>query len=250
MKKLLALLLVLCLSLTVVSVLAEDEYEEEEIGYYPDEHPESLPYINTWIADDGDWRIEVYGEDGGIKPMIVHRLGDGKEDVWEYAMALNPEKTALTAVPFGLHYRQDINTGDWDETFYEDGEAVFTISEEGTLLWEDLKEDAGKDLEFEPIGNFYGGRWMKDDVEVIFYDWYEGQYDIRCYQYGENDEILADAILKGDYDPETDTVTAEGFFDPDQPFTVTFSYDDENNLVWTEDGESTTLEYSYRTDNG
>ena len=30
MKKLLALLLVLCLSLTVVSVLAEEEYEEDE----------------------------------------------------------------------------------------------------------------------------------------------------------------------------------------------------------------------------
>ena len=86
MKKLLALLLVLCLSLTVVSVLAEEEYEEDEIGYYPDEYPESRPYINTWVAEDGDWRIEVYGEDGGIKPMVIHRL-DGKEDIWEYAMA-------------------------------------------------------------------------------------------------------------------------------------------------------------------
>ena len=54
----------------------------------------------------------------------------------------------------------------------------------------------------------------------------------------------------GDYDPETDTITAEGFFDPDQPFTVTFSYDDNYNVVWTEDGESTVMDYSYRTDNG
>ena len=79
---------------------------------------------------------------------------------------------------------------------------------------------------------------------------YEGQYDIRCFQYNENDEIVADAILKGDYDPETDTITAEGFFDPDEPITVTFSYDDNYNVVWTEDGESTTMEYSYRTENG
>ena len=93
-----------------------------------------------------------------------------------------------------------------------------------------------------------GGRWMKDDIEVIFYDWYEGQYDIRCYQYDENGNILADAILKGDYDPETDTVTAEGYFDPDEPFTVTFSYDEHNNVVWTQDGESTTMEYSYNVD--
>ena len=141
MKKLLAMLLVLCLTLTAVSVFAEDEYEgEDDIGYYPDEYPESKAYINTWIAEDGDWRIEVYGEDGGIKPMIIHRLGDNKEDIWEYAMALNPGKTALTAVPFGLHYRQDTVSGDWDEVYYEDGDAVFTISGEGTLLWEDLKE--------------------------------------------------------------------------------------------------------------
>ena len=57
-------------------------------------------------------------------------------------------------------------------------------------------------------------------------------------------EILADAILKGVYDPAADTITAEGFFDPDAPFTVTFSYDEENNVVWTENGESTVLEYS------
>lgn len=249
MKKLLALLLVLCLTLAAASVFAEEDYEEdEEFGYYPDEYPESLVYVNTWVAEDGDWRIEVFAEDGGLKPMIVHRLGDNKEDVWEYAMALNPEKTALTAVPFGLHYRQDTVSGDWDETYYEDGDAVLTITEEGTLLWEDLKEGAGKGLEFEPIGNFYGGRWMKDDIEVIFYDWYEGQYDIRCYQYDENGNILADAILKGDYDPETDTVTAEGYFDPDESFTVTFSYDEHNNVVWTQDGESTTMEYSYNVD--
>ena len=89
---------------------------------------------------------------------------------------------------------------------------------------------------------------MKGDTEVIFYDWYEGEYDIRCFTYGKNDEILADAILKGTYDPATDTITAEGFFDPDEPFTVTFSYDESNNVVWTENGESTVLEYSYRTD--
>ncbi len=240
MKKMFALLLALCLALAAVSALAE----EDEFGYYPDENPESKPFVSTWIAENGDWRIEMYGEDGGIKPYIVHKLGDNKEDIWEYATALNPEKTALTAVPFGLHYQQDTVSGNWDMNYYEDGDAVFTLNENGQLLWNDLKEDAGKGLAFDRIGNFFGGRWMKGDVEVIFYDWYDGEYDIRCYQYGENDAILADAILKGVYDPATDTITAEGFFDPDAPFTVTFSYDEKNNVVWTENGESTVLEYS------
>ena len=240
MKKMFALLLVLCLAIAAVSALAE----EDEFGYYPDDNPESKPFVSTWITENGDWRIEMYGEDGGIKPYIVHRLGDNKEDIWEYATALNPEKTALTAVPFGLHYLQDTVSGNWDVTYYEDGDAVFTLNENGQLLWNDLKEDAGKGLAFDRIGNFFGGRWMKGDVEVIFYDWYDGEYDIRCYQYGADDAVLADAILKGVYDPATDTITAEGFFDPDAPFTVTFSYDENNNVVWTENGESTVLEYS------
>ena len=243
MKKWFVMLLVFCMAFATVTALAEDDF-----GYYPDDYPDSKIYVNTWVAENGEWRIEVYGEDGGIKPMVVHQLGDNKEDIWEYATALNPEHTALTAVPFGLHYRQDKATYDWEETYYEDGDAVFTVNENGRLIWEDLKEDAGKGLEFDPIGNFFGGRWMKGDIEVIFYDWYDGQYDIRLYQRGENNEILQDAILKGDYDPATDTITAEGFFDPDAPFTVTFSYDAENNVVWTENGESTVLEYSYQTD--
>ena len=88
---------------------------------------------------------------------------------------------------------------------------------------------------------------MKGDIEVCFFDWYEGEYDIRLYQRGENDEIVNDAILKGAYDPATDSITAEGFFDPDDTITVTFSYDSQRNVVWTENGESTVLEYSYRT---
>ena len=218
MKKLLALILAICLSVTVLAALAE----EDDFGYYPDEYPESQVFMSTWVAEDGDWRVEMYGEDGGIKPYIVHRLGDNKEDIWEYAVALDAEDhSRLTAVPFGLHYKQDTVSGNWDVTYYEDGDAVFTINENGCLVWTDLKEDAGKGLEFEKIGDFYGSRWVKD------------------------------AIFKGAYDPATDTVTADGFFDPDEPLTVTFSYqkDEEGRrVVWTENGVSTPLEYSYRVD--
>ena len=234
----------LILALCVCGALAEDD----EYGFYTDEAPEAKPYVSTWVAEDGEWRIEVYDDGAGLKLMIVHRLGDNKEDIWEYAAALNAQGEGLSTVPLGLHYLQDTVTGAWDVTYYEDGDALFTLNEAGELLWNDLKEDAGKGLAFRKIGNFYGGRWMKGDIEVIFYDWYEGEYDIRMYRRGEDGEILADAILKGDYDPGTDTLTAEGFFDPDEPFTVTFSYDATNNVVWTQDGESTVLDYSYYTD--
>ena len=242
MKKLFALLLVLCCSIVSMTVLAE-----EEMGNYLDDHPEAAAYVSTWIAEDGDWRIENYDEDGGIKVMIVHRLGDNREDVWEYSAAMGRDGTLLT-VPLGLHYERDTVTCEWNADYYEDGDAEFVIGEDGKLLWKDLKEDAGKDLAFVKIGSFYGGRWMKGDIEVIFFDWYDGQYDIRLLQRGNENEILKNAILKGDYDADTDTITADGEFDGEDPITVTFSYDGNCNVVWTENGESTVLEYSFLTD--
>lgn len=237
---------------TAVKFLSDLDFvtveEEETYGFYTDKYPEAAAYYSTWVAENGDWRIEAYDEDGGLKLMTVHQLGDNKKDIWEYAAALNPAKDALTTVPLGLHYRQDTVSGSWDETYYEDGDAVFTLNDNGNLLWNDLKEDAGKGLEFMKIGSFFGGRWMKNDIEVIFFEWYDGQYDIRLYRRGENGEILDNAILKGDYDPAADTIQAEGCFDNGELFTVTFSYDESRNVVWTENGESTILKYSYYTD--
>ena len=123
MKKLLVLVLALCLLIPAAAVMAEDD---EEISFYTEEVPEAAAYVSTWVAEDGDWRIEFFDEDGGIKLMVVHRLGDNQEDVWEYAAALNEEKTALVSMPLGLHYRQDTVTNDWVENYYEDGDATFT----------------------------------------------------------------------------------------------------------------------------
>ena len=244
MKKLISLLLVLCLSITAMAAFAE-----EGAGNYLDSHPEAAAFESTWVAENGDWRIESYAEDDGFRLMIVHKLGDNKEDVWEYAAAMSvSEAGTLTAVPTGLHYQQDTVTDEYTAR-YEDGDAEFSINEEGKLVWKDLKEDAGKGLAFEKIGRFFGGRWMKGDIEVIFYEWYDGQYDIRLYQRGADNQILKDAILKGDYDAGTDTVTATGEFEGEEPFTVTFSFDDKDgSILWTENGESTAMDYSYLTD--
>ena len=245
MKKLLALLLALCLVLGLAAAFAE----EDELSCYTDEHPEAKAFYSTWVADNGDWRIEVYDEDGGLKLYIVHKLGDNKEDIWEYAAALDAnDSSLLTAVPLGLHYKQDTVSGEWDVTYYEDGDATFSIDENGNLVWNDLKEDAGKGLAFLKIGNFFGGRWMKGDIEVIFWEWYENEYDIRMFQRGENGEILKNAILKGTYDAATDTLTASGEFDNEEPMTITFSYNEDNQILWTENGESTVLELSLYTD--
>ena len=210
----------------------------EGIGRFDD--PNGFAITFPQRVDVGEQRLEfavpigVIGHPDDIEGNRIHVTK---------AIALD-EDGKLTTVPLGLHYQQDTVTYDWTVTYYEDGDAEFSINEEGKLLWKDLKEDAAKDLAFEKIGSFYGTRWMKDDIEVIFFDWYDEQYDIRLYQRGEGGEILKDAILKGDYDADTDTLTATGEFDNEEPFTVTFSYDESNHIVWTENGESTVLEYS------
>lgn len=247
MKKLFALLVVCCLAFTVVASLADEAVGSEDMSIYTDHHPEALPFESAWVAENGNWRIEVFAEDGGMKLMVVHTLGDNKRDVWEYA-ALMGDNNDLVAVPFGLHYKEDFATGEWDTTYYEDGTATFSLTADGKLLWKDGKEGAGNGLEFQKIGSFYGGRFMKGDIEVIFYGWYDGQYDIRLYQIGENEKILKDAILKGDYDPATNTVKAIGGFDGEEPMEIVFSYDDHYRVVWTENGQSTPLELSYRVD--
>ena len=74
--------------------------------------------------------------------------------------------------------------------------------------------------------------------------------DIRAYRKGADGEVLEDAIFKGDYDADADAITAEGFFDPDKPVTVIFSHDEEGNVVWTENEESTVLEYCFENAEG
>ena len=113
MKKLIALLMVLVMSIGAMAAFAEDE----DMVTYLEEHPEAAGYVSTWIAEDGDWRIEVFDEDGGLKLMVVHKLDDGsKEDIWEYAAATN----TLTA------------TGDFGD---EPITAVFSYNEENQIVW-------------------------------------------------------------------------------------------------------------------
>lgn len=230
MKKLFALVMVFCLAFAAVSALAEA--------------PEAKAFDSGWVAADGEWNIIVDNEDDGLRVRVVHRL-EGKSDVWEYSG--NVVDGVLTTVPMGLHYTEVDNVESTENT-YEDGEAEFSINEAGQLVWKDLKEDAGKDLAFDKVGSFFGTRWVKgEDLEVNFYDWYEGQYDIRIYQYGKDGEVLKDGILKGDYDAASDTITAAGDFN-DADVTITFSHDAENNVIWTENGESTTLKISTFTE--
>ena len=55
-------------------------------------------------------------------------------------------------------------------------------------------------------------------------------------------------LMKGEYDLSSDSVTATGEFEGEEPFTVTFSYDTDYDMIWTENGVDTVLEESFLTD--
>lgn len=104
-------------------------------------------------------------------------------------------------------------------------------------------------MHFEKLDGSEIGVYTDEAPDAMKYvsSWVAEDGDWRIEVYDENGEILKDAIAKGPYDAASDTLTVEGFFDFEDPFTVTFSYTDEG-LVWTENGESTVLEYSYYTE--
>ena len=63
---------------------------------------------------------------------------------------------------------------------------------------------------------------------------------------GDSDVVMVRGNLGEDY-----FLTADGFFDPDELLTVTFSYQEDEDgrcVVWTENGESFTMEYSYHVE--
>ena len=60
-------------------------------------------------------------------------------------------KCLVTYVPGAkatVTYAENGETSDW-RTEYEDGDATFAIDDADMLIWNDLKEDAGKDMRFE-----------------------------------------------------------------------------------------------------
>ncbi len=72
---------------------------------------------------------------------------------------------------------------------------------------------------------------------------------MKAYRTKEDKNCVLDsAIMKGDYDLSSDSVTGTAEFEGEEPFTVCFSYDTHYNMIWEENGESTVLEESFLTD--
>ena len=109
-------------------------------------------YSGTWVC--GRASMEVDLEDGGYKVFITWPSSAAEVTEWEYGCLMDYINDALEAMPFGVCTK--LVYGENGEivsanVIYEDGEASFSLDEEGYLLWRDAKEDAGKEMRFERV---------------------------------------------------------------------------------------------------
>lgn len=107
-------------------------------------------YSGTWVC--GRATMEVDLEDGGYKVFITWPSSAAEVTEWAYSCVVDYVDNALEAMPYGV--RTDLVYGEDGEiasenVIYEDGEATFSLDEEGYMIWQDAKEDAGKDMRFE-----------------------------------------------------------------------------------------------------
>ena len=172
---------------------SDDPYEAVELvrpfGWIDPE------YVGPGHHFVGDWNEER------VSAMITERMdgydvivsgsnGASSGTAWLYSCVYDEATDSLVSdgeTAMKVDYAFDEN-GDYQEDIvYEDGEAVFTIDEEGRLIWDDKKENAGEDRAFE--------RAAEMDVEPVTIDY----GDSEAYSIPEMDEAIAciDAEFSG-----------------------------------------------------
>lgn len=110
-------------------------------------------------AFEGVWQcdratIAMYWEEEGFKVLITWGSSAWEHTEWEYSCFYHDEDHTLVSMPFGT--RTEIvydDNGDLASAteIYNDGEAIFSLDEEGKLIWLDEKENAGDGMRFEKL---------------------------------------------------------------------------------------------------
>lgn len=146
MKRLLSILtaVVLMMALACTAAAAEEEYEPMPAG--------AEVFEGNWRCDRAV--IEMYWEEEGFKVTLRWGSSAFEETRWEYSCFYHEDDNTLVSMPFGM--RTDLV---YDENglvtsateVYDDGEAVFSLDEDGFLIWLDEKENAGEGMRFEKV---------------------------------------------------------------------------------------------------
>ena len=113
---------------------------------------EAADFEGVWQCDRAT--IAVYWEEVGFKVLITWGSSAWEHTEWEYSCFYHDEDHTLVSMPFGT--RTEIvydDNGDLASAteVYNDGEAIFSLDEEGKLIWLDEKENAGEGMRFEKL---------------------------------------------------------------------------------------------------
>ena len=145
MKKLILVLTAIALMMACTAVLAEEEPAIQEA-------PDPDNYSGVWQCDRAS--IEIVWEEEGYRILIHWGSSAWECTEWEYSCYYHEDDNTLVSMPFGI--RKELVYSDDNElpeitVVYEDGDAVFSLDEEGHLIWTDLKENMGENMQFEWI---------------------------------------------------------------------------------------------------
>ena len=144
MKKTIAFLLLVLLALGLTgSAWAEEAAESIPMP------AEAGAFEGVWMCDRAN--AELYWEEEGFRVLITWSSSAWEQSEWEYACYYHEDSNTLVSMPFGTRtdyvYNED-GTASFADIKYQDGEAVFSLDEEGCLIWQDEKENAGEGLRF------------------------------------------------------------------------------------------------------
>ena len=163
MKRWMAALIALLMVVACTAAFAEDvpaDPEDEAVALFDSMWVGSAGEVRAFYMD-GYWMVQITSTD---------RISE-----WNYICVYDAERRALVSDPNAENTKTE---GTFDEegseinrvAVYTDGAAVFTLNEEGRLLWTDLREGAGTGAEFEKIGWYAGAYACGDYLLNIFWD--------------------------------------------------------------------------------
>lgn len=240
MKKLFAIMLALVLALSCTAVLAEDAQPE------PD-----APFGGLWEAERTE--IEINWEEEGYRVYIRGSDSATSFSVWEYSCLYDEATNTIKSMPTGIHTEVTV-AEDGTETsnvVYEDGEAEFSLTEDGKLVWKDLKDDAGNGVVFEKADDPFEGFWECDRAGMVIIEEDDGyrahiewsssatensEFDYAC-TLQENALVSTPMGSRIDkvYDENGEVASSSTAYDDD---VATFTLNDEGKIIWTSEKEN------------
>ena len=213
MRKIAGLFLALVMTMMLLCACANaDEVPQPEGG---------RKFESGWAIFGMTVRIDY--EEEGYRVYI--RSSDPYEfqgSEWEYSCIYNEEEDALLSVSSSKNdYTEDPATGEirrgeyiYQDLDEEDQTTVFTIDEDGFLVWEDGRGQDGADLVFSDIGRFEGFWKSEDGKTFADISWSDSEigdeYGYNVFLHDEGDESYAEYFTHGLYDPESGKLTVTG----------------------------------------